>query len=114
MLGGTGHKDSVRHYVNSSSDVAWVAVQPGGEEDVSEIVLYFCCNLSNLLNLSLDESHFLAPSTLRCGHLTVVFLTYNANERETDQGWWSFYDAWLQFNHRDTNCNVSICSSEIP
>ncbi|KZT39730.1 FAD-binding domain-containing protein [Sistotremastrum suecicum HHB10207 ss-3] len=36
--GSTGYKDSVRHYANSSSDVAWIAVQPGSETDLSAIM----------------------------------------------------------------------------
>lgn len=36
--GSQGYKDSVRHYVDSSSEVASIAVQPGNEEDLSKII----------------------------------------------------------------------------
>lgn len=38
LTGGEGYKSSVRHYLESSSEIAFAAVQPGSAEDLSKIV----------------------------------------------------------------------------
>ena len=38
LTGGEGYKSSVRHYLESSSEIAFAAVQPGSVEDLSKIV----------------------------------------------------------------------------
>lgn len=41
LIGGEGYKSSVRHYLESSCEIARAAVQPGRVEDLSMIVSYF-------------------------------------------------------------------------
>ena len=38
LTGGEGYKSSIRHYLESSSEIAFAAVQPGNAEDLSKIV----------------------------------------------------------------------------
>ena len=41
LIGGEGYKSSVRHYFESSCEIAMAAVQPGRVEDLSMIVSFF-------------------------------------------------------------------------
>jgi hypothetical protein len=41
LIGGEGYKSSVRHYLESSCEIAMAAVQPGRVEDLSMIVSIF-------------------------------------------------------------------------
>jgi hypothetical protein len=41
LIGGEGYKSSVRHYFESSCEIARAAVQPGRVEDLSMIVSIF-------------------------------------------------------------------------
>ena len=36
LIGGEGYKSSVKHYLESSSYIAFAAVQPGGVGDLSK------------------------------------------------------------------------------
>ena len=41
LIGGEGYKSSVRHYFESSCEIAMAAVQPGRVQDLSMIVSFF-------------------------------------------------------------------------
>ena len=38
LSGSSGYKDSIRHYVSSSSEIAQLAVQPGSASDLAAMV----------------------------------------------------------------------------
>jgi hypothetical protein len=60
LIGGEGYKSSVRHYLESSCEIARAAVQPGRVEDLSMIVSFFVQHspkyrLDSFYNVTADE-----------------------------------------------------------